>query len=94
VQFFRHFLERKDLVFIQFVKYGIAGVISLVVELVVFYVCAVGIWTALDPGDPFVEWARWQGVHVRTVVDDVERTGNFLICKAVAFTFPMLSVIF
>lgn len=47
--------DREAPVYIQFIKYGIAGGVATALNLVIFYVCAFMIWPSLGPDDPAIK---------------------------------------
>ena len=67
--------------FIQFIKYGIAGGLATVVDVVVFFLLAWQFIPALTSGDPLV---KLLGIAV-TPVSEAARGTNYVIDKSLTF---------
>lgn len=67
--------------FSQFVKYGIAGTIATLVQVLFFYALAWKVFPALHTDDPVVRLLRLQVSHISNAV----RAVNSMLCNAVAF---------
>jgi putative flippase GtrA len=84
---FRQFTGREHGPLVQFVKYGISGVIATVVHVLVFYVMASLILPALNPGDVLAT-----RLHLPvTTVGDAVRARNSMADNVMAFLLSNLT---
>jgi len=81
------FLRREAHPAIQFVKYALAGVVATAVDVSVFYLAAIWLLPALNPGDPA---ARLLGLHLATLAEGV-RSAHYVWDKVLAFLFSNLT---
>ena len=78
------FLQRKDCVYTQLVKYVFCGGISVVVDQAVFYLLAWLVFPILPTNDPFAQFIGWFGLSAKAM--DLERfVLNYWIIKTVCF---------
>jgi len=78
------FLYQKDCPYVQLVKYGVCGGLSVIVDQITFYLLA---WLALPclrASDPAARLLEWAGCAVRAV-SEAELERNYWIIKAVCF---------
>ncbi len=81
------FTGRQHSPLVQFIKYAIAGAIATVVNIGLFYCCALKLMPALTPNDPVAKL-----LHVQVVlVSDAVRTRNSIIDNSVAFLLANLT---
>lgn len=86
-EFFSQFKGREHTPFVQFIKYGIAGVIATLVNTVIFFACSWKLLPALGPTDPLVKL-----LHVDVpVVADTIRAHNATWNNLIAFFFSNLT---
>ncbi len=81
------FTGRQHSPLVQFIKYAIAGGIATLVNIALFYACALKLMPALTAADPV---AKLLHVHVGLVSDAV-RARNSIIDNGVAFLFSNLT---
>ena len=67
---------------LQFIKYGVCGVIATVVDMAIFYALALFVFPALSESDPVI---RMLGDIARTAVDLAQVERNFVLNSAIAF---------
>jgi len=72
---------------VQFVKYGIAGGLATVVDVLAFYAAAVWALSALTPADPV---ARLLGLQVAPIAETL-RSSHYVWDKVIAFMFSNLT---
>lgn len=78
------FLQRKDCIITQFVKYVFCGGISVLVDQIVFYALALQVFPAIRPSDPVAKILSTFGVSVVEVSEQVLKT-NYWIIKVICF---------
>ncbi len=83
----KQFLQRDAHPVVQFIKYGIAGVMATSVDVVAFYFLAWKVIPALGQDDVVV---RLLGITV-TAIEEAVRSRNYLICKCITFMFANLT---
>jgi len=83
----KQFTGRQHSPLVQFIKYAIAGAIATVVNIALFYACALKLMPALAPNDAV---AKLLHVSVSLLSDDV-RARNSMIDNGVAFIFANLT---
>lgn len=83
----RRFADREAHPLVQFVKYGIAGVLATGVDVFVFSLVAILTWPALSPGDPV---ARLLSLHIAPIAESA-RSVHYVWSKMVAFLFSNLT---
>ncbi len=62
--FVRKCLSHEAHPFVQFLKYGVVGVMATVVQLVVFYICAATVFKCLTPDDLAVKFLGLPSVEI------------------------------
>jgi putative flippase GtrA len=72
---------------VQFVKYALCGFLATAVDVLAFYLAAVLLLPALNPGDPV---ARLLGLHAAAIPESV-RSANYVWDKVIAFMFSNLT---
>ncbi|MCX5795910.1 MAG: GtrA family protein [Elusimicrobia bacterium] len=72
---------------VQFAKYAVCGVLATAVDVLVFYLAAVLLLPALNPGDPA---ARLLGLHTAAIPEGV-RSAHYVWDKVIAFMFSNLT---
>ena len=72
---------------IQFVKYAIGGALATAVEVLVFYLIAIWLLPALNPGDPA---ARLLSLRLAPISEGA-RSAHYVWGKAIAFVFSNLT---
>jgi len=86
------FLSEKDNHFVQFIKYGMCGGASLVVDVGVTFLAAVFVFHALGESDPMVAlFSNYLHIDLPVVLDETLRTRNFLFDSTIAFFFSNLT---
>lgn len=89
---FHSFLANKDHPLLQFIKYGLCGGISLIVDISVTFLAAVFLFKALGANDPMVTlFSNLFHTDLPVVIDEALRTRNFLIDATIAFIFSNLT---
>ena len=78
------FLQHKDCVYTQAIKYIFCGGISVVVDQAVFYLLAWLVLPILPPDDPFSKFIGLFGFHVRNIDQDRFYL-NYWMIKAICF---------
>ncbi|MFO7536357.1 MAG: GtrA family protein [Kiritimatiellia bacterium] len=74
---------------VQFVKYGMSGVVATAVHLVVFYAMAIAVFPALTPVDPFFKIPGMAAFA--PVGETLFRLRNVVLSNSVAFVISNLS---
>lgn len=77
----QQFLRREAHPFIQFIKYGMAGGLATVVDMVLMYTLSLWVFHALTPDDQVVTLF---GLNVNPI-DEITRQRNFVINRALCF---------
>jgi putative flippase GtrA len=68
---------------VQFVKYALGGAVATVVDVFVFYLCAIVVLPSLGPADPV---SKLLGLHPAPILESVRST-RFVWDKIIAFLF-------
>lgn len=83
----RQFTGRQHGPLVQFIKYSIAGGIATLVQIALFYFCALYVFPAINQHDPL---AGLLHLHA-TAVSDNTRAWNSMFDNAIAFVFSNLT---
>jgi putative flippase GtrA len=86
-RFWEQCLRRDAHPLIQFAKYAVCGVLATAVDVLVFYLAAILLLPALNPGDPA---ARLLGLHAAALPESI-RSVNYVWDKVIAFMFSNLT---
>jgi putative flippase GtrA len=78
------FLNDKDNHFVQFIKYGMCGVLATMVDMTVFFLFAWLVFPALTESDPFTKLLGLLNFEIREVTEAV-RLRNYWIDKIICF---------
>jgi len=85
----KQFTQREAQPVIQFIKYGIGGCTSAVVDITIFYVLCIWIIPALAPGDLIFRVLPFD-VDIPTITDAM-RSNRFVINSIIAFMFSNMT---
>lgn len=77
----QQFLQREAGPVVQFIKYGIAGGVATLTDILIFYLLAWKVFPALRDTDPVVRFLK---LTVRPVTEQ-ERSRRFILNTAIAF---------
>lgn len=83
----KQFATKDTHVSVQFIKYGIGGVIATSVDVIVFFLVALTVFPALLPDEYLVQLL---GVEV-PLIEETIRERNFIINSIIAFVFSNLT---
>ncbi|MEI6972358.1 MAG: GtrA family protein [bacterium] len=86
----RQFTQRESHPFVQFIKYGMCGVIATGVHFICFYLFATLLFPAIGTDDPAAGFLRWIGLPVTDVALDI-RSRNYVIDTVMGFFFSNLT---
>lgn len=82
--------------FVQFIKYGVAGGIATVVDIICFYLLAIFVFKALTPDDAVVKLFNLQVSDMSAATRQwnyvTDRTLTFLVSNLVAYVLNVLFV--
>ena len=79
----QRFLRRETHPLVQFIKYGLAGGIATVVDIVLFYVLALKVFPALTSDDKIVTLLH---LNIQPVEETV-RSYHYVLTRALGFLF-------